>query len=780
MPLPSLNRTLFRKIKYTSGRILQADELIRQQDIDQANGSRGLGSLYRNGATLNTVVSITGTQVTLSPRIVGKPMLVFLNGTFEPFTASTMTLTPKSAGSRDYIYCNYTLWRVTQDGDSGNTIVDPTLADQTTGEPTSEVGQLEIRVNTVSEHGTVDPVQMVDRNTVPIVMFALEWAAGNALSQVLPLNGVTTITNPITSSVEQIDPVHAQALASNTAAGLVFLSVSGTGVAVADNDPRMTAGRTPLDATVNTQKVKAPDASGSAVFTYPAVSGSSPVTTTFGGVEVSDAAGGINANRVFWSDWSAKLSDTLGLFWAQITNLLGWVRSHETRIGVLEGLPGSQGGHTGQNLGLPNTHPAVVDATVSGSNTAFRTLVAGGKPDNSTTGAFAVIEKATGNVVGVILDNGDYQIVKDVAALGFASGSNTVRDNTVVGTSPSHYGSLRTLARLVKAHLENHPAGGAGGTLAGDVNGSAGSNQVSKFRGIDISGLPSSVSGLTGQQLVVFDAAGSTYRLAFDPSGFAGGGNAMVIYDRTNNQFALSAIPSGGGAVTLGGDVTGSPTNNTVSRWLNKALDTAAPANWGGQFYAYDKNTDKFVLTPAAQPQTGEVLVYDRTLNSGRGGLKFGAAASGAAGASIPANGNSYSRQIVGPNAGQGRSMSYTVIQFGNMRIAFGSGDLKDGDQIPVPSDNWNSQTQAGTMGWYQAQLSPVVQADQRDADGGVKYSQTQLQLNTVNYNSPEVVINVLPANSGQYTRARQIPTANFFARVFIVAIGFQPANQGL
>lgn len=782
MPLPSLNRSLFRRIKYIAGRILQANELEVLQNLERNASQRGMGSLYRPGATLNTSVQITGNQVALTPKVQSQPMMVFINGTFESFTAGAFSFTTKSPGTRDFLYLNYTVWRVTQDGSQGATIADATLTDSQTGESVAEMGQLEITISQSSTHGAVDASQMLDRNTTPIILFAFEWQQGGVLTQMGPTTGSTSVTNPITAAVERIDPVLAQAMADEKTAGFVLLSASGSnGVAVATTDPRLLSARDPNDNSIYTGKVKAPDASTASVVTYPGISGAATVSASLAGVQILDTNGGINADRIFLSRFSTKLSDSFSLAWDLIVSLLSTARSHNTRLNNLEGVSGGSTGHAGGNLGLVNTHPPVIDATLTDSEKSFRVLVADNIQDSANDLAYGAVLKQGSTVQGGVFQNGDYRLVRDTNSLQFGTGTNNVRNNTVVGSSPTGYFSFRTLARLIKDHLENHPAGGSGGgvtSLGGDVTGLATGNALANVKGIPVSGLPSSLAGLAGARLLVLSPESGGYGLAFDPTGASG--TSMVVYDATNKVYSLAAVPSGAGAVTLGGDVTGSPTANTVAKIRGKDVSiTGLDASFGGQFFAF--NGSAFSPFPLAKPAAGQTLIYDPTLNTGKGGWTIGSAAAASVGASIPAGGSIKVRAITGANAGSGRAVSWTILKIGTTRIAFGSADLKDGDVIPSPGTTWNSANGTpGSMGYYQWSAGFTVLADMSTSNAGINWDQIQVYVDTGNYNNPEVVIRVKPWNSSADVRAKELPTADFYARVFITAIGNQPENEAV
>lgn len=78
MPLPSRNSALDRQIDFVPNRVLKAQELGLLQAIEDRSDAAGVGSLFRNGGTLNCKPVITGYSVSLEPINATFPMLVFL------------------------------------------------------------------------------------------------------------------------------------------------------------------------------------------------------------------------------------------------------------------------------------------------------------------------------------------------------------------------------------------------------------------------------------------------------------------------------------------------------------------------------------------------------------------------------------------------------------------------------------------------------------------------------------------------------------------------------
>ena len=83
MPLPSRNSALDRLVDFVPNRVLKAQELELLASISAARDRFGVGSIYRDGGTLNAKVVITGDSVSIEAIDATLPMYVFLRDRFE-------------------------------------------------------------------------------------------------------------------------------------------------------------------------------------------------------------------------------------------------------------------------------------------------------------------------------------------------------------------------------------------------------------------------------------------------------------------------------------------------------------------------------------------------------------------------------------------------------------------------------------------------------------------------------------------------------------------------
>jgi hypothetical protein len=74
MPLPSRNSALDRLVDFVPNRVLKAQELELLESISAARDRFGVGSVYRDGGTLNAKVVITSNSVSIEPIDAALPM----------------------------------------------------------------------------------------------------------------------------------------------------------------------------------------------------------------------------------------------------------------------------------------------------------------------------------------------------------------------------------------------------------------------------------------------------------------------------------------------------------------------------------------------------------------------------------------------------------------------------------------------------------------------------------------------------------------------------------
>ena len=592
----TIDATKYRQVKFIGGKILQDRELNLLEDLEKdlpAKGKYNLGALFPEGATLNVQPVVSGNTVTLARIENDHAMLVLVNGCFEEFTAAPVVFSAKPDKTQDRIYANYVIWRVSGDSNAQDVLYDPALVDADTQEPAAEMGQIQVYSGS-DDSGPVDASLMFARNTVALPMFTFEWDAAGTLNWV----GATT--------------ARPQALAGGKKAGMVKLSTATSTTAAADDDPRLNDTRVPTDATVNTRKVQPAAATGQQVTVHHTDETGADVSDSLDGVKIGDTDGGINAKRVFWDGWGAALDTSLGLIWRMLQNLYGIVKGSNDRITALENTPALDlGFHVGHGLGEAQSHPPAVDATVSGAPDGFTVSSAA----DAAKYAYLARTKA-GAVLGGVHQNGDYEVT-DASLMDPLKGLDFRR--------------YVTFAKYALNFFKTYnPAAGVPESLDGDVGGGAASTLIGKIKGKSVAGLP--------------DAS-------VTPSA-----TQMVVFNPSSNRYELAAIPSGGGATALSGDVNGSPAANTVSKIQGKPVS-------------------------AAQPATNDVLTWDGS-NWAPKTLQTGAVLSSAL------NGT--------PAVGQ---MGWNILQFGNYKVAFGSGVFQNGQVFGPPASDWNKAVMAGSWG---------------------------------------------------------------------------------
>lgn len=353
------NPAAYRQIEFVAGRILQAREVQSVQSLigdEPAENTYQFGALFPQGMPLNITptISMSGgvATVTLTATNSHQPMLVYVNNRFERVdTSGPVTVTYSSAanGTVVTLYANWVLWRVTYNGDRGS-IQDATLVDSDTQEAVGELGQLALYFGPDYSASVPNPTgtsyTIFNQNTTPLPMFTFTWQ-----NSVLVWTGTTTC--------------QPGALATLQRAGLVTTTTANTQV-VSTDDPRNTNARIPVTASVNSQSVSSPVATGgSAGLAYTDQNGvvqgyTAPAVTT------NDNSGGIDANRVWYASWRTTLDNCLGFIGAQISNMWGVLLAYGQRLTALENKPTvDYSWHIGTPLGrvgpLKTSHQPIID-----------------------------------------------------------------------------------------------------------------------------------------------------------------------------------------------------------------------------------------------------------------------------------------------------------------------------------------------------------------------------------------------------------------------------------
>ena len=419
--------TKYRRILYIGGRYLEPTELNKQQEISLLADKQGVGALFRTGATLNVTLTVDGSDVVLTHTNVSLPMLVFLNGTFEPFTVGTLSYSPGKTSGSDYVYLNYEIHRITSADD-------PTLIDPASEEDTAEMGELRITVSADDTSSVpLDEDTQLEKNTTPLVLFTLTRGEGGSITPVYTDNGIP------------------QAQATDHNSGLVKLTTgTAAGVAVATNDPRMTDARAPLDNTVTTAKVKALIQNGTNSDESPRYD---PATSNQGGVTSDKLIYSTLKNSITW-----VLDYILALISSGQAGLIGHIGA--ALGGSVHPMPTPQQvgaapvSHVGLNLGRADSHPAVVQSDTAGFETV-RPGVTVGQPSDW---AYRVREGAT-TLAGATHDGDLFSILAN-AFVASPSGSN-LKTGTV--------GKMSSLAQVLIEHVNQYPHKNPHGLVAGDL-----------------------------------------------------------------------------------------------------------------------------------------------------------------------------------------------------------------------------------------------------------------------------------------------------------------------
>ena len=531
----SLDANMYREVTYFGGRILQASELQFMEDLrgDSANNWATrhrfeLGGLFNNGSTMNVAVSIASGMVTLSPVDSSQPMLVFVNGAFEAFTAAPVTFSTASDGTTVYIYINYVLWRVSSDGHDA-TLTDVTLVDSTTGEATAEMGQLQVYVKTdgSDDSGVVDPLLMLPlgRNTAPIPMVTLQWNAG--VLTLVSLAGPRQQTQA-------------------TSARLGMVKTTGSSTVAGTDDSRLADARVPLDGSVTSAKLLPVAVDPTTPYAVPFTD----ETGTVGTLPIAKSTGGVDASKVLFSTWGATVAASLSFIWSAVLRAFAAINVQRLRIDALSGVtPVDLTTHIGQNIGgttdqSTHTHPGVCNGPFT------------------AVGAIQVLSGST--VQGEIPADGNYVLHNHDADVTTSTHGNIVLNDFL------------TMAESVKGLLDA-PAG-VPSSLSGDVTGDANHTLIATIKGRSISGLPDASSSHSGVQMVVL--SGDSYALAAVPSG--GSGSVTLAGDVSGASGTCTVDKIKGKPVSATAPTEGQTLKFTSGVWVPASAAGASATGAGG------------------------------------------------------------------------------------------------------------------------------------------------------------------------------------------------------
>lgn len=368
-----MDRSRYRFISWIGARILQAREMLKLETILHGVSDTNvptafdLNAVYKDGATFNITPVITpnSTTVTLTPTDNTKPMLVFVRGRFEILKTTEAPPITLTAGQTN-LYLN---WQVVV----RTNVDDSQLVDTVTGAPTAQMGELVLQVSATDDSVRAAYVTEFEKNTAVTILYTFA-TSGNTLRFV---------------SETSVQP---QALASNTAGGVVFLTTgSSAGFAASSDDSRLSDLRTPLAGSVCDSKVRTPVPDGS---------GNYAIGTDIGGIsnakivhapthQTGEAA--VESIRATANDAEAKVA-------GHINQPLGTGVHPMPTAAQVGAAPLS---HTTLALGSTGSHPPVVNANSSG----FQLIRDAGAGLGQGDPAYAVLK--SGVLQTGLMHNGD-------------------------------------------------------------------------------------------------------------------------------------------------------------------------------------------------------------------------------------------------------------------------------------------------------------------------------------------------------------------------------------
>lgn len=375
----------YRYVEFEGGRVLQARELNDLQDSEALARQSALAAFFRDGAVLNLFAEIQGNGVHLTKRVALENLSIILNSACEPLPETTLALPAAKVNATDVLYAHWVLWRVTADGLHNGTpgcLVDASLIDAATNQKVSERGQLQLVLSfdaTLSNEA-LDPVRMLAKSTSPIPVLKIVW------------------TNS-TPAVAYYDIFRSALAGSTTQPGVVKLSTDTSSTAVADDDPRLSAG----SALVRTSGVSLPEETGG--------------TTDIQSPEVKTGAndGGLDSARVWYGPLKAKVSDVLAYMAAKLVAMAATLAEHSSRLTALEARPGvtsSLDNHIGRALGRAAdgsfTHkPVVTDPTGGYEHIGLQVPT---NPGSIVPHAY-IVRAQDGTVLGALSQSGEYMLL---------------------------------------------------------------------------------------------------------------------------------------------------------------------------------------------------------------------------------------------------------------------------------------------------------------------------------------------------------------------------------
>jgi hypothetical protein len=494
----AIDRTRYRQLDFIGARILQARELNWLQEIEQGvavsdnetSVSGELQSIYRQGATKNITIGISGLVVTLSATDGAKPMEIFVRDRWEIYpganddTTDTIGTNPANhtltlSSLNTDVFLNWEL-KIRTGGLTGD---DPSLTDSITNEAVASAGELILHLSNVDTSAAALTGSQLAKNVSPVSLFKF------------------TNSGTVLTLVPQ-DNVVASARANSKTSGLVKTSTD-TATVVSTDDAVTTNARPASDGSVHDASVRVPVAfggtnvDGSNIYKLPGDGGSD--------------IGGISAAKIILINFTQTLEDGWNLLKTAFNSLLSRYNSHETAaLGSVNTHPvptaaqvgAAPSSHVGQVLGLATSHPPVVN-TDSGGFRVNRSS-GGGSVDDPAYGVFV-----SGNPIVSMNHDGDL----------FSSAADAF--SVILGgglTASGSLGHLSKVAKILRDHVNQQSHGNPHGLVAGDIGAASTAYVDAAVAGILASAQLYTDSHVPGLSLSVVNISQSTGGSAFNPN----------------------------------------------------------------------------------------------------------------------------------------------------------------------------------------------------------------------------------------------------------------------
>jgi hypothetical protein len=423
-----IDRSRYRYVNFVAGRVLESREMAQLQDISRGvdmttltASAFDLNAIYNDGALFNATLSISGKTVQLVPVVSNAPMRIFVRGRWETLKAGECPQVTLGAG-QTALYLFYYLAQITSGATDSDT-TDSELVTAAGGEATADMGEL--RVMITADSGFAPPVTALEHYG-PITLYTF-----------------TQTSNSLTIA-SQLSNVQSEALADNVHAGPVLLSTgTASGIAVANDDPRLSDARTPADGTVTDVKVR------------------TPIATSGSTYDLTQDPGGIDSAKVVHQRSHELLADIVDSVRSElaadetelaqhINHPLGTATTHP--FPTYDQVGATPASHMTQNLG--QAHAPIIN-TQKGGLEVVRTGAAAAPANPPIPDDCAEMVIQDGNVIAGLLHNGD---VYSKPASTFSATSGVPNQPTAA------LGFMSLIAQLLAQHTNDVGTGAPSNT----------------------------------------------------------------------------------------------------------------------------------------------------------------------------------------------------------------------------------------------------------------------------------------------------------------------------